>query len=225
MSSPIVPEPIEPDAGNGEDGPDASEAPDAGEDPDPADCDLMGFAPENQSNQGQQYAELFLNPPQGGPNFFQYLQEKVWFEGGQPSDPNSIWRADALMMTYWLPGDQTLALAPGTYPIEGVDLDPNDCELCIELNTSNLDLGTNEYFRPIEATLNIAEVELGWRGAFKGTLSGRFAEVDGTRTWCLNELPFETTFDLYCASIDDCPVGATACDYVGNSSVKLCIGE
>lgn len=180
----------------------------------------MEFAPENRDGQGQEYAELFLSLPQGFVPYFSYLQEKSWFAG-------QTWRFDALTISRWWFDDQAPALAPGIYSLEGVDLDPLNCELCVELNTSNMDLvpPSNEIFQPIEATLNITEVEIGWRGAFKGTLSGRFIETNGTRTWCVNELPFETVFDLYCASIADCPTGATACDYAGNSTIPMCVGE
>ena len=232
-----------PDAGETEEdaGPDAGKdeedaGPDAGgteEDADPivppelpyTGCDLMEFAPENRSDQGQEYADLFLSVPAGYSPYFEYVQEKTWFQGGVPSDPAAIWRADALTLARWWFDGETPAWQPGVYPLTGVDLDPLNCELCVELNTSNMDAvpPTNELFYPEEATVTVTAVELRWRGILKGTVSGRFKESKGTRTWCVNGLPFETTFDVPCNAIKDCPADAAACDYATQQSAyKTC---
>lgn len=188
-------------------------------------CDLMEFAPENRG-QGQEYADLFLSVPEGYSPYLQYVKEQTWFEGGTPDDPNSIWRADALSIARWWFDGETPAWAPGSYPITGVDLDPLNCELCVDLNTSNLDAAvpTNEIFYPEEAAVTVIEVELAWRGVLRGTVSGRFREANGTRTWCVNELPFETTFDVPCNGIEDCPTEATACDFATTQAAyKTCM--
>ena len=188
-------------------------------------CDLMEFAPENRG-QGQEYADLFLSVPEGYSPYLQYVKEQTWFEGGTPDDPNSIWRADALSIARWWFDGETPAWAPGSYPITGVDLDPLNCELCVDLNTSNLDAAvpTNEIFYPEEAAVTVIEVELAWRGVLRGTVSGRFREANGTRTWCVNELPFETTLDVPCNGIEDCPTEATACDFATTQAAyKTCM--
>ena len=218
------PENESPDAGPS-DPTDAAEGEGEGDEAAYTGCDLMEFAPENRG-QGQEYADLFLSVPEGYSPYLQYVKEQTWFEGGTPDDPNSIWRADALSIARWWFDGETPAWAPGSYPITGVDLDPLNCELCVDLNTSNLDAAvpTNEIFYPEEAAVTVIEVELAWRGVLRGTVSGRFREANGTRTWCVNELPFETTFDVPCNGIEDCPTEATACDFATTQAAyKTCM--